>query len=180
MINNPCLDLQPVNREGDTYKNLELDMQEQSQTQWCWAACGASIGDYYHGQGTYSQCGVANLVQAKTTCCENPSGCNQPAKLDDALKAADSYQSMVSNSVSFDVLVAQIDANKPVGTRVGWYGGGGHFMAISGYNSKQPKKITIKDPWYGQSVMDYDKYPAQYNGGGNWTHTYYTTKESAS
>ena len=23
MINNPCLDLQPVNREGDNYKNLE-------------------------------------------------------------------------------------------------------------------------------------------------------------
>lgn len=151
-------------------------MQQQTQSNWCWAANGASVGNYYWGSGTYTQCGIANTCQGKTTCCTNPGGCNQYGYLDQALQAARSFDSMAGGSATFSQLQARIDNSQPVGTRVAWNGGGAHFMMVTGYNNDQ-NKITIQDPWYGTSTIAYASYPASYHGGGNWTHTYYTKKQ---
>ena len=156
--------------------SLPQFMEHQTQSNWCWAANGTSVGNYYWGPGAYSQCGIANACQGKETCCDNPSECNQYGYLDKALKAAKSYDSMASGTAGFAELQQRIDQNQPVGTRVAWNGGGAHFMMVSGYNNNG-NKITIQDPWYGTSTILYSSYPASYHGGGTWTHTYYTKKQ---
>lgn len=157
---------------------LKQFMQHQSQTNWCWAANGASVGDYYWGLGTYTQCGIANTCQGKTTCCSNPGGCNQYGYLDKALQASNSYDSMASGMAGFQVLQGRVDKGQPVGTRVAWTGGGAHFMMVTGYDNNG-NKITIQDPWFGTSTIAFASYPKSYHGGGTWTHTYYTKKSGA-
>lgn len=151
-------------------------MQHQSETNWCWAACGASVGNFYWGANTYTQCGIANACQNKTTCCSKPSGCNQYGYLTLALQAAKSYDSSVSSSVGFQQVQARIDQGQPVGTRVAWKGGGAHFTMISGYDNNG-NKITVQDPWYGTSTIAFSAYPSKYHSGGTWTDTYYTKKQ---
>ncbi len=156
--------------------NLASFMQQQTQSNWCWAANGASVGNFYWGNGTYTQCGIANACQSKTTCCSNPSGCNQYGYLDQALQAARSFDSMAGGTASFAVLQGRVDVGQPVGTRVAWNGGGAHFMMVTGYNNNG-NTIVIQDPWYGTSTVAYASYPSSYHGGGSWTHTYYTKKQ---
>lgn len=151
-------------------------MQHQMQDNWCWAANGASVGDFYWGVGSYTQCGVANICQNKTTCCNYPGGCNQYGYLDQALQAAKSYDSMIGGSISFTMIQQRIGSRQPVGTRVAWNGGGAHFMMITGYDTNGTK-ITLQDPWYGTSTIAFSSYASSYHGGGDWTHTYFTMKQ---
>lgn len=152
-------------------------MQQQTQTNWCWAACGASVGNFYWGPGVYTQCGIANTCQNKTTCCSNPGGCNQYGYLDQALRAAKSFASVAGGTAPFATVQQQVDLGRPLGTRVAWNGGGAHFMMLTGYNNNG-NTITIQDPWYGTSTVTFSSYPGSYHGGGSWTHTYYTVKQS--
>ena len=164
---------------GGPSKILPQFMEYQSQTNWCWAACGASVGNYYYGPSTYTQCGIANTCQEKTTCCTNPGGCNHYGYLDEALKAAKSFDRMEASTTLFSTLQSRINSNQPVGTRVAWNGGGSHFMMVTGYNT-DGNKITIQDPWYGTSTIMYSYYLSSYQGSGSWTHTYYTRKMNIS
>ncbi|MGB3176430.1 MAG: papain-like cysteine protease family protein [Albidovulum sp.] len=156
--------------------SLPQFMEHQSQTNWCWAANGASVGNYYWGPGTYTQCGIANTCQGKTTCCTSPGGCNQYGFLDQALRAAKSFDSMAGGTTTWAIVMKRIDAKQPVGTRVAWNGGGAHFMMITGYDNNG-NKIAIQDPWYGASTVAWASYPASYHSGGTWTHTYFTKKQ---
>lgn len=158
---------------GGTAKRLRSFMERQSQSNWCWAACGASVGNYYHGSGSYTQCGIANKCQGKKTCCTNASGCNQYGRLDKALEAANSYDTKAAAKASFTTLHDHIDNNQPVGARVKWNGSGAHVMMITGYDT-EGEKITIQDPALGTTTIAYASYPAKYHNGGTWTHTYFT------
>ena len=34
--------------------------------------------------------------------------------------------------------------------------------------------VLIKDPWYGASYISYDTLVNDYQGSGDWTHSYFT------
>lgn len=157
-------------------KKLTFTMQSQTQTNWCWVANAASVGDYYWGSGSYSQCGLANSCLGKSTCCSNPSGCNDYGSLREALQVAKSLNRMIEDSVTFVVLQQQVDMGRPVGTRVAWTGSGAHSMMVTGYN-KDSGTIDVQDPWYGSTTIAYASYPSSYQNGGTWTHTYLTEKQ---
>lgn len=50
--------------------SLNFTMQKQTQTNWCWAAVSASVGNYY-GTGSWTQCGVATAALDRN-CCNQP------------------------------------------------------------------------------------------------------------
>jgi hypothetical protein len=169
--------LQPTAAGGAATKNLPQFMQQQTQTNWCWAANGASVGNLYHGPNTYTQCGIANACLGKTTCCTTPGDCNVYGYLDKALEAAKSFDNMQLGAISFNIIQDRINTNEPIGTRVAWNNSGGaaHFTMLSGYDAGNDK-ITVQDPWYGTTTIVYDQYPVGYHSGGTWTHTYFTKK----
>lgn len=168
--------VQPSGGAGSVSKSLPHFMETQQQSNWCWAANGASVGNFYHGAGSYTQCAIANTCMGRSDCCTAPQNCNQYGYLDQALQAAKSYDSMASGTCSFNMVQTYINVGKPVGTRVAWTGGGAHFMMITGYDTSG-SRIDIQDPWYGDSTIVYASYPAQYMGGGSWTNTYYTQEQ---
>jgi Papain-like cysteine protease AvrRpt2 len=153
---------------------LGFTMQHQQQTQWCWAANAVSVNLYYHPSSGRTQCAVVNTHLGQTTCCQNGSTaqCNQPSSLSDVLSEVGNLNAFTTTKDSLSKIKGEINGCRPVCLRIGWNGGGGHFVAIYGYSGNN---INIGDPWYGTSVQDYGSMPSSYHGGGSWTHTY-TTK----
>ncbi len=153
---------------------LGFTMQHQEQTQWCWAAVSTSVNLYYHPASGQTQCAVANTAMGQTTCCQDGSTpqCNQPWFLDQALQIVGNLKSWSPGKAALAKVKAQIGQCRPLCLRIGWNGGGGHFVAVYGYSGQ---RLNIGDPWYGNSVVTYGPFPNTYQGGGAWTDSY-TTK----
>jgi hypothetical protein len=75
----------------------------------------------------------------------------------------------------FPIVRNEINGCRPLCLRIGWNGGGGHFVTVYGYTAVPVQRINIADPWYGNSVVRYQPFPSSYQGGGTWTDSY-TTK----
>jgi hypothetical protein len=60
---------------------------------------------------------------------------------------------------------------RPLGVRIGWAGGGGHFVVLDGWIG--PASVDIQDPWYGHSVYNYSVFTTRYQGTGAWTDSYF-------
>lgn len=171
--------LREVNISGNlfTSKQLAFNMQMQTQSNWCWAATSASVSHFYWFWSTWSQCGVANGELGHSDCCNSPvpSACNVPWYLDKALTRTHNFVSIIGQQASFQQVRDEIDAGRPVGARIGWNGGGGHFMVIYGYSRLLGMEyFDIDDPIYGKSHLAVSDFASNYQGSGSWTHTYFT------
>jgi Papain-like cysteine protease AvrRpt2 len=157
-------------------KQLAFDMQTQTQSNWCWAATATSVSHFYWFLSTWTQCLVANGELGRSDCCNSsvPSACNVPWYLDRVLTRTNNFVS-ITGPVTFQQVRDEIDAGRLVGARIGWSGGGGHFMVIYGYSLVVGTEyFDIDDPIYGKSHLTVSDYSSNYQGSGTWTHTYFT------
>jgi Papain-like cysteine protease AvrRpt2 len=160
------------------WKRLNLTMQHQLQDNWCWAAVSTSVAHFF-GNTTWTQCVVVSKEVDDGACCTDGSSkkCNVPWRLDNALRRVKVLKKK-SNGMpgKLDGVRGELDAGRPVCIRIGWSGGGGHFIAIEGYRDDSGS-VAIEDPWHGTSDVPISVFRAgRYQGTGSWTHTYYTEK----
>lgn len=158
---------------------LCFTMQPQQQTQWCWSATATSVALYYNAASAWTQCSLVNAELGRSDCCTSPSSsnCNQPWTLNTVLTRVGHLAAFTATTTSFPDVVSEIDNGRPLGVRIGWSGGGGHFNIIACYTSgllRRLRSVHIEDPWYGSSVWDYDTFRTAYQGTGSWTHSYKT------
>jgi hypothetical protein len=155
---------------------LAFTMQPQQQTEWCWAAVSVSVNLYYHPASGQTQCAVANIAMGQSTCCQDGSTpqCNQPWFLDQALSIVGDLKAWSPGKVPFTTVKSEINDCRPLCLRIGWNGGGGHFVAVYGFSNTN-NRLNVGDPWYGNSVVKYALFPGNYQGGGTWTDSYTTT-----
>jgi hypothetical protein len=170
--------LQEISISGKLFqsKRLFFNMQMQTQSNWCWAATSASVSHFFWFWSTWTQCRVANGELGHSDCCNSPvpSACNVPWYLDKALTRTNNFVS-ITGQVSFQQVRDEINAGRPVGARIGWNGGGGHFMVIYGYSRFFGMEyFDIDDPIYGKSHLAVSDFASNYQGSGTWTHTYFT------
>lgn len=161
-----------------TYLVLPFNMQAQTQSNWCWAATSTSVSHFYSSLSPWTQCKVASK-ELNQLCCTSPvpGACNVPWYLDKAFTRTNNFVSMQSGTVTWNTVKTQLQAGLVVGTRIGWSGGGGHFMVLHGVSSiLTTKYLHIDDPIYGKSTLTYDQFATNYQGSGTWTHTYFTKK----
>jgi hypothetical protein len=159
-----------------TAVSLPFNMQAQTQSNWCWAATATSTSIFYRPSSTWTQCRVANGELNLGTCCNSPvpGACNVPWYLDRALQRTQNFVS-ISGPVSFAAVQAELNAGRVLGARVGWAGGGGHFMVIYGCSTVGGVQyFNIDDPIYGKSNPSVATFSNSYQGSGTWTHTYFT------
>jgi hypothetical protein len=153
--------------------SLPFNMQRQTQSYWCWAATSTSISLFYNALSKWTQCLVAKRALGKE-CCNNPFGCNITWYLDRALQITANFVS-VSGALNQLAIQSQLQLCRIIGTRIGWVGGGGHFMAIYGCSDRTGIFfLSIDDPIYGKSDLSLIDYSRNYKGSGSWTHSYYT------
>lgn len=160
-------------------KSLNLVMQSQQQTNWCWTAVGTSVGLFYEPQQVWTQCQLVNGEFNLTSCCQDGStaACNKPWRLERALSWVGHYQGNASGSAAFTSVKNHIDQDRPVGGFIRWKGGGvGHFVVIKGYREQNGlQRVEVEDPFYGSSVYTFDDFRLRYqNATGAWTWTYFT------
>ena len=154
---------------------LAFVLEQQQEAYWCWAAVATSIAMYYGAGSAWTQCALANAELGQTTCCEDggTGECNVPWYLDRALERVAHLRSVSMSKAAWAEVTREIDAARPICARIGWSGGGGHFVVVGGYDSAAGM-IDVKDPFYGDSSVAHGTFPGSYLGGGSWTHSYTT------
>jgi len=169
-------------RAPAVWRKLDTTIPRQEQSNWCWSATSLGVHQYYDRTNGTRQCEAANRILGRTDACSNPvpAAANVPWFLDKALDSFGNLNgSIVSGTLIYTAVKAEIDGGRPLGTRIGWAGGGGHFMVIEGYRdggAAATREVAIHDPIYGESQYAYDSYRTAYLGtaGNNWTHSYKT------
>lgn len=165
---------------ADVFEELSFTMEEQTMSNWCWAATAKSTSVFYVPNNGVTQCKVANGVCSVTTCCGSPSNCNDAKKLSVALKVTGNYINHIEAIINWGQIKAEIIAGRLVCARVQWDEGGGHFVAIYGVSRiRSSRKIFVDDPLYGKILMRYERFRDNYRGLGSWSHTYFTNTGNA-
>lgn len=156
----------------DSFVNFQV--QGQLESEWCWAAVSTSVAHYYVPSSTVSQCQVVNQQLGRTDCCSDPtsSNCNVPGYLDQALQYVGHYASEEGQG-SYSDLAGGLNSGNPPCIRIGWSGGGGHFIGV--YGCQAGDTVLVTDPIYGDSLVGIDTLTGgTYEGNGTWTNTYFT------
>jgi len=154
---------------------LNFTVQPQTQSNWCWAAVSTSVAHYYDNASTVTQCEVVNQQVGRTDCCQNPgsSNCNVIGYLDNALTYVGHLASEQGSAATYAATSTAVIAATPPCIRIGWSGGGGHFIGVYGIEPTNMHWVT--DPIFGQSLVSYATLTGgTYEGNGTWTNTYFT------
>ncbi len=153
---------------------LPFNMQTQQQSNWCWAAVTTSTSLFYSATSGWTQCSVANGELGLTGCCAAPvpSACNVPWTLNTALSRTGNLASWQTGTITLQAIRTDLQAGHPVGARIAWSGGGGHFVIIEGCDDDGV--LAIEDPANGATSVDITTFTSSYLGSGSWTHTYIT------
>jgi hypothetical protein len=163
--------------------HLCFTMFQQERENWCWAAVTLSVTRFYNTTGIWTcQCQIASSGLG-FVCCpigNHSDDCDVPWFLDEALAVTNNYKTYAPGGpASFVQIQTEIDGGRPLGVRIGWNGGGGHFVCITGYAIVAGvQKIIVKDPYPASSPFpcpDVWLYSALCsNEEGTWTHSYWT------
>jgi hypothetical protein len=160
---------------------VNYNRQDQQQTNWCWAGVSAAVAAFYDPATPWSQCAIANAELGRTDCCGvGASGaCNVAWYLNQALTRVGHLAAFSGGTLTFGVVQSEINAGRPVCARIGWSGGGGHFVALTCWyrNLLSGSQIVrVDDPWpaYGRSTWVFATFSTAYQGSGSWTHSYRT------
>ena len=154
------------------YKRLNITMQVQQKSNWCWAASGNTVATWF-GR-SYSQNQFCNAAFGRTQGTECP---NRQASLGDVQDGLDwagiNPGSYVSGWLRHSTVVTEIDANRPVETRIQWSSGGGHMHVRYGYDDTN-NWVYWGDPWPSNDRYNWASH-AWYvdNDSFSWTHSLY-------
>jgi Papain-like cysteine protease AvrRpt2 len=167
---------------------MVFDMQQQLESEWCWAAVTASLSNFLAAASPMTQCQVANKFLKQTgpatDCCQNPGApaCNQANSLSNALQAAGWLQCYHPFHLPPDIIRNLINTGKPLPILINWRDsngefGGGHFIVITGVGPDDPKghgetMIAVEDPLNGPSFLPYKVLAKTYKGDGFWMYSY--------
>ncbi|MFD0276530.1 papain-like cysteine protease family protein [Kitasatospora sp. NPDC127111] len=155
-----------------TSKKLNITMQQQQQSNWCWAASGNTIAAWYGY--SYSQNQFCNAAFGRST---NSSCPNSQATLGDVQNGLSwigiNPGSYVTGYLRYSTVQTEVNADRPIETRIQWSSGGGHMHVVYGYDTGG-NQVYWGDPWpsnYRYNWADYNYYVS--NGTFSWTHSLY-------
>ncbi|MET8543406.1 papain-like cysteine protease family protein [Kitasatospora sp. NPDC004799] len=155
-----------------TYKKLNITMQQQQQTNWCWAASGNTIATWYGYN--YSQNQFCNAAFGRSV---NSSCPNNQATLGDVQNGLNwvgiNPGSYVNGYLNYATVQSEVNADRPIETRIQWSSGGGHMHVLYGYDTGN-NWVYWGDPWpsnYRYNWADYWYYVN--NNTFSWTHSLY-------
>jgi hypothetical protein len=153
-----------------TWRTLNINMQAQQYSNWCWAATGNTIASYYGYN--YSQNQFCNLAfgRAINSSCPN----NQATLANDQNAFSQigiSPGTYVYNYLSYNAIIREIDANRPILARIQWTSGGGHMEVLYGYDQSK-SWVYWGNPWPSSTRYNWTTYSYYVsNGSFFWTHS---------
>lgn len=162
-------------------QHLDIAQVTQAHSEWCWAADANAVLRYRGVSST--QCGIENWVDSIGYACERaPFYWNDQANSPNTLAGTTGIAGILwylgrrdsqyyGTPLSFRGVAAAIHAGNPVVILWTWYGGGGHFVVIDGYDDRQ-QALYFMNPWPGEG-NGYGSYNwIRYGSGNMGTHTW--------
>lgn len=148
-------------------RSLNLAMEEQEKINWCWAAVSVSVWKFKGLPDPLTQCEYVGR-RFNRNCCDNPEACNQLSVIDPVIFTR------TRGAFPFETVKQLIDIGKLITVFIKWGAEEGtHFVCIDGYNIAGPvPRVSVKDPFYGPSLIPYDKLASAYQDVGVWTDSY--------
>ena len=154
---------------------MPFPMEDQIMDFWCWAAVSAAAEKYFDPQTKKTQCSIASYVKG-IDCCLQAAMCDEADSLELALnKIGRLREPVVDGPIPFNLIRKEIRDGLPVAARIGWLGGGGHFVVITGYRIYPSREAVLKiaDPLGTGGLWLYNDFTNAYQLTGEWTHTYF-------
>ena len=165
------------------WQRVPCPVPPQEQSNWCWCAVTLAVHRHYQpSDTTTTQCRVADRVLQRDDACRAPSDpqVNVTYYLERALGAFGHLRGeALPHPLTTPQVAHELHHDAPVGARIGWPGGGGHFVVIDGLlDDGERTRVALDDPIFGPSEMDLRSCLAAYHGSGRWTHSYRTRAEA--
>lgn len=165
---------------------MRFDIQQQQQSNWCWAAVTSSLLGFFNPDQAPTQCEVVKECFSETEfeteedCCGKTTSeaCNRVFKLIDALDSMDLLSIRCNYQLSLDEIRQQIHLGAPIAIRIEWKKGGGHFVVITAVGPQHSRGdghtwLRVADPNRESAIyITYNALKKRYRGDGEWTHTY--------
>ncbi|GHH35231.1 papain-like cysteine protease family protein [Streptomyces candidus] len=153
-------------------KRLDITMQAQEKTNWCWAAGGNTIAAWFGKKYSQNQFCNAAFGRSQNTACPN----NQ-ATLGNVQRglswAGVNPGSYVTGYLRYPTVQTEITANRPIETRIQWQSGGGHMHVIYGYDTAN-SWVYWGDPWQTSDRYNWASHAWYVNNNSfSWTHSLY-------
>ncbi|GAA2648470.1 papain-like cysteine protease family protein [Streptomyces lunalinharesii] len=163
---------QPAGAAVQAANRLDINMQAQEKTNWCWAASGNTIATWYGKNYSQNQFCNAAFNRQQTSTCPN----NQ-ATLGNVQNALDwmgiNPGSYVTGWLRYATVQSEINAKRPVESRIEWSSGGGHMHVIYGYDAAR-NWVYWGDPWATNNRYNWGDFDNYVNGSSfSWTHSLY-------
>ncbi|MFJ9341192.1 papain-like cysteine protease family protein [Streptomyces sp. NPDC101733] len=153
-------------------KRLNLTMQAQQKTNWCWAAGGNTIATWFGRSYSQNQfCNAAFNRQQNTECPNNQANLGN---VQTALRwAGINSGSYVTGWLQYSTVQTEINADRPVETRIQWSNGGGHMHVLYGYDTTN-SWVYWGDPWPSSDRYNWASHAWYVNNSTfSWTHSLY-------
>ncbi|MCM2390855.1 papain-like cysteine protease family protein [Streptomyces albipurpureus] len=153
-------------------KRLNITMQAQLKTNWCWAAAGNTIATFY-GRN-YSQNQFCNAAFNRSQNSECPNNQATLGNVQTGLRwAGISPGSYVNGWLNYSTVQTEVNANRPIETRIQWSSGGGHMHVIYGYDTAN-SWVYWGDPWPSAGRYNWASHAWYINNSSHsWTHSLY-------
>ncbi|MFE7340100.1 papain-like cysteine protease family protein [Streptomyces griseus] len=153
-------------------QRLDITMQAQQQTNWCWAAAGNTIASWFGRTYSQNQFCNASFNRSQNTQCPN-----WQATLGNAQTglswAGISPGSYVTGWLRYPTVQAEISARRPIETRIQWSSGGGHMHVVYGYDDAN-SWVYWGDPWPSSNRYNWASHAWYVNNNEfSWTHSLY-------
>ncbi|MFE7104825.1 papain-like cysteine protease family protein [Streptomyces sp. NPDC057575] len=153
-------------------QRLNITMQAQQKTNWCWAASGNTIATWF-GRN-YSQNQFCNAAFGRAQGYECPNSQATLGNVQDGLYwTGVNPGSYVTGWLRYPTVQAEIAAGRPVETRIQWSSGGGHMHVLYGYDDSG-SWVYWGDPWPSSNRYNWASHAWYVNNDEfSWTHSLY-------
>ncbi|WP_371652045.1 MULTISPECIES: papain-like cysteine protease family protein [unclassified Streptomyces] len=155
-----------------TSKRLNITMQAQQKNNWCWAASGNTIATWF-GRN-YSQNQFCNAAFGRQQGYDCPNWQADLGNVQNALGwAGINSGSYVTGWLRYSTVQTEINANRPMESRIQWSSGGGHMHVIYGYDTAS-SWVYWGDPWPSSNRYNWASHDWYVdNDSFSWTHSLY-------
>ncbi|MFB6580322.1 papain-like cysteine protease family protein [Streptomyces sp. NPDC056402] len=153
-------------------KRLNITMQAQAKTNWCWAAGGNTIATWF-GRN-YSQNQFCNAALGRQQGSECPNNQATLGNVQTGLRwAGIDPGSYVNGWLQYSTVQTEINADRPIETRIQWSNGGGHMHVVYGYDTAS-SWVYWGDPWPSSDRYNWASHAWYVNNSTfSWTHSLY-------
>ena len=181
----------PAQRTSAQVKVLQVALQWQETSEWCWAASGQMLMNSL-GPRNVPQCYEANQEFRRTDCCAcpTPPACVNPGWPQFSTWNYNSNSTNWGTALGWNSVMNEINNGRPFMFSWAWNGGGGHAMVAKGYLNINfigisTNWVYVDNPWppvgrcgpggnasgqFGGDI-EIDTY-AEFVGGPGYNHTH--------